>query len=83
MDDVASDTSIEMPRSCSVPHLSYRLKPDYFSDGEKKRRATGDAEGVDSFGEYNGSGGDDDTDSLFEEGFEYRRATRKRSGKGP
>jgi hypothetical protein len=55
MDEVASDTSIEMPRSCSLPHLTFRIDSGYFSDGEKKRRAAADAENLDSFGDYNGS----------------------------
>jgi len=33
-EDSASDLSIEIPRSCSVPGLNFKLSRDYYSDEE-------------------------------------------------
>ena len=73
-EESASDQSLEAPRSCSVPGLGFKLAQDYYSDEEELV--------VDSIGDCD-SGEEDDTDSLFEEGFEMRRATRKRQRKVP
>jgi hypothetical protein len=64
-EDSASDESIEMPRSCSTPGLGFRLNQGYYSTEEDLQ--------VESIGDIE-SGDEDDSDSLFEEGFEMRRA---------
>ncbi len=65
-EDSMSDISIEPPRSCSLPGISFRLNKYYYSEEEKESLGSSP------------SAAEEDNDSLFEEGFANRRAARKR-----